>query len=288
MTITRAPINVQTTGKRFNREDLRTSSLGTFGIPSTLSSSLKYPMKHVVIALLCLATMASSAAAQSGSTTVLTSANIYLSGNNTMTSYSGFGQGTAPNLISLLSGTGRVLQFGSVTLSSGISFCSLATPCPPSSPDGPINFPDLTNTALFSSGVISGISAPSSGFLVGVFLGASLPGSAPASLTYTSSSMLQPNFTSLQLGQMFFIGDGQGTAGTQSFFVPDAATRLYLGTADGANNFTGAPGAYDDNTGSYSVRYGISSTTAPEPASIALVAAGLGALALAERRRRRS
>jgi len=42
----------------------------------------------------------------------------------------------------------------------------------------------------------------------------------------------------------FFIGTGKG----KQIEVPPTATRLYMGFAD-AYNFTGAPGAYDDNEG---------------------------------------
>ncbi|MFN5768656.1 MAG: PEP-CTERM sorting domain-containing protein, partial [Pirellulaceae bacterium] len=67
----------------------------------------------------------------------------------------------------------------------------------------------------------------------------------------------------------FYIGDGITSAGViQTFYAPAGATRLFLGIPDGFG-FGGAPGAYDDNDGSYGIRLGINEvpTNVPEPAS---------------------
>lgn len=64
------------------------------------------------------------------------------------------------------------------------------------------------------------------------------------------------NFASLRplVAQVFFIGDGRASDGAiQRFLVPDGATRLYLGVVD-AFAFTGPPGFYGDNAGSFEVR----------------------------------
>lgn len=90
------------------------------------------------------------------------------------------------------------------------------------------------------------------------------------------------------LGQVFYIGDGK-TAGDvfQQFVAPVGATRLFLGIPDGFG-FGGAPGAYDDNDGSYRIRIGINQVPAiPEPETYALMLAGLGVLGAVARRRRR-
>jgi hypothetical protein len=89
------------------------------------------------------------------------------------------------------------------------------------------------------------------GALVGVFLGPGVPKSG-APLAVNSGV----DFTTLspRLQQVFFIGDGKTRAGAlQQFVAPPGATRLALGLADGWS-FVGAPGAYDDNDGSYSIR----------------------------------
>jgi hypothetical protein len=178
----------------------------------------------------------------------------------------------------LNAGTGRVLTFSSVT--GMMTFCPGGT-CATPGPDGPST---LGPSSLNASGRISGINAPSSGFLAGVFLGATLPAAAPTSL---DSVTLTTGFNSLSplLGHQFFICDGRTAANViQQFFIPDGATALYLGIADGFS-FFGNPGAYDDNAGTYSATYSISAnTTVPEPSTVALLGIGLGAFALVRRR----
>jgi hypothetical protein len=131
---------------------------------------------------------------------------------------------------------------------------------------------------------ISGYHGPKS-CLVGVFLDDNNPASStpPAwidySITPTSSSGFSPG-----LAQVFFIGDGltgNGTGVGQDFLAPLGATRLYLGFADGFV-FHGAPGYYDDNSGSLTVT--VTSSGVPEPSTLAMVVAG--ALVIIRRSRR--
>src|SRR6202021_1741293 len=104
---------------------------------------------------------------------------------------------------------------------------------------------------------ISGMMAPGAGYLVGLFVPAGGPaGAAPAALDFTSSG-LGTSFTSLspQLDQVFFIGDGltgNGTGTQQTFNIPTGAVQLWLGISD-AGGYVGAPGAYGDNLGTYTV-----------------------------------
>ena len=214
--------------------------------------------------------------AQSGSAAVNTQMSTYLAGGNVYTTPTPNGGGLSPFEILLAAGTGRILR---VDASGTATFCPGAT-CGTPSPDGP----SIGGTDLNSSGVISGILAPTSGFLAGVFLGPSLPGAAPGRLDF---NVLGTNFLTLSgiaLGQTFFIGDGFGAGSVQQqFFVPDGATRLYLGIADGGG-FVGNPDFYADNVGTYTARYTIS-TAVPEPSTVALVAAGLAALIAIRRRR---
>ncbi len=118
-------------------------------------------------------------------------------------------------------------------------------------------------TVANAYGGISGITIPGGGALVGVFEPASAPvGAAPASLNFT---VIGSNFTTLSplLYQTFYIGDGltgDGSGAVQQFIVPAGATRLFLGISD-APGFDGNPGAYGDNSGTFTASFQISSAS---------------------------
>ncbi|MBX7211632.1 MAG: choice-of-anchor D domain-containing protein [Verrucomicrobiaceae bacterium] len=122
---------------------------------------------------------------------------------------------------------------------------------------------DLTSVGGIS-GYLNGNNTPA---LVGVFLGASQPASAPARLDF-STGALGENFTTLTpaLGQVFFIGDGLTSGGVaQQFFIPAGATRLFFGIPDGNNGtlYHGTPLGWGDNSGSVSLRAVVSSSASP-------------------------
>ena len=126
----------------------------------------------------------------------------------------------------------------------------------------------LPNASYASAyGGISGIKQPGAGALVGVFETSSAPGgSPPATLDFTT---IGNNFTSFApaLNQLFYIGDGltgDGSGSVQQFIVPAGATRLYLGISD-APGFNGAPGAYNDNSGNFTVSFRVSAVGEPLP-----------------------
>ena len=147
-------------------------------------------------------------------------------------------------------------------------------------PDGNAN--TLNDTDINSFNGISGILAPTTLPLLGVFLSDSHTGSesAPSRLDYNAlgydSVSMSPG-----LGQTFFIGDGWNAASDlQNFVVPGGATRLYLGLAD-AGYFTGDPGAYADNEGSFTAD--VQFQTVPAPGALALL--GMGGLIAGRRKR---
>ena len=186
------------------------------------------------------------------SATVQSTGSIYATG----------GGSTPPTMITLPSGATSV-AFNSVTGSittgcastEGCIILNHGTGDNPNDPDGVGAVPAISSNTGTTS--ISGMMAPGAGYLVGLFVPAGGPaGAAPAALDFTSSG-LGTSFTSLspQLDQVFFIGDGltgNGTGTQQTFNIPTGAVQLWLGISD-AGGYVGAPGAYGDNLGTYTV-----------------------------------
>jgi hypothetical protein len=142
---------------------------------------------------------------------------------------------------------------------------------------------------LTSLGGISGYIGPQ-GPLAGVFLDNSVPTSGPPATLNFSPAGIGTDFLTLSplLKQVFYIGDGVTSGNVfQQFVAPAGATRLFFAIPDGFG-FVGAPGAYDDNDGSYQVRVGVNEIPTPaeipEPASFAIWSLGAVGLAFARRR----
>lgn len=217
--------------------------------------------------LAAAALLASSAAAQAAGTTVTVAGQADLYDAVTPGTYDGLNPiainvtGLSALTFSVSSLAGASGNGVSVNIGSGSDF---------SNADGSAH----SGENVFAAGSLSGISAPTSGFLAGVFTGAATV-ATPATINFNTSGT---SFASLSAGlqQTFYIGDGltgNGTGATQTFYVPTGATTLYLGVTD-ACGFNGGPGCYGDNTGGYSVTTQTVSAV-PEPATWALLLSGL-------------
>jgi hypothetical protein len=201
--------------------------------------------------------------------------NIYGAGHSTAPAPGGNGGGSLPPSITV-SGNGH-LTFqvsGQVSYNNGGNYYGA---------DGGVFLGSVTDMDAY--GGLSGIQdATNAFFLVGVFLNDQEPsGTPPPTLDFTDNSFAT---LSPELNQLFFIGDGltaTGTGSEQQFYIPEGATRLFFGFADG-DNFTGLPGTYNDDIGSLNVSYRM--TPVPEPSSLTLLASAgvLGLLCYCRRR----
>jgi hypothetical protein len=224
------------------------------------------------------------------SAAVLSFTDVNIAGTSNLFSASGgaLAGGTAAVQISFGAEAGQLLQFSSVTGSVG--YCNMVG-CTTNGADGGPVPAEWTGTNISATNDgLSGITfIGQQMFLIGVFLDPSFNNTGdPANLpAYNASSVLGSSF-SPGIGQVFFIGDGQGTSGTQTFFVPSTATSLFLGFADGTPMFgslanAAAPAAYNDNQGNLVANFTIA--TVPEPGTLMLLGIGLSGLAFLRRKR---
>ena len=171
------------------------------------------------------------------------------------------GAGTSPPGYVLPSGELRVLTFSSV--SGRVTCCNTQSPAVYNGPEGRADF----STRLDGVGGISGVQSSRAMFLAGVFLGERPPSGSTATRTGTHAPAI---------GQVFYIGTGHSAGKQVEFEVPDGATRLFLGIADGYS-FVGQPSYYGDNAGSFAVAFAVTSPiSAGQPVPIARVSNGCG------------
>src|SRR5579859_3819339 len=235
--------------------------------------------------------------------------NIFEAGLGTPETSAGSNMGFFPQIaVDIIPGAGQTISFNSIGLTGETVKCGTSN-CTATSADGASGLAgNTTGTNITSNTGISGIVFGSREmFLMGVFLtnAAPTPGTQPATVTNVNGSGgYDPDgrtnwfdsSTTYAIGQSFYVGDGRttfcATAGTvcgspQVWFVPSNATALYLGFADGGSSgaFTGAFGAYNDNSGGFTVNVNTSGlTAAPEPGTLALL--GIGFLGLSFLRKR--
>lgn len=214
-------------------------------------------------------------AANATSFTVNGTDSIYNYGGTTV---AGAGS-TTPTEIAISVTPGDFLTFSSVT--------GLVTVTPgsdPFGPHGPDGSPMVFSMNVTGAANLSGMVSSNVGYLAGVFLnGSEGTNPTPPTLDFTSGG-LGESFTSLspQIDQVFFIGDGltgTGSGAVQRFYVPAGATFLVLGIVD-AYGYTGAPGAYFDNSGAFEGDFTVGT---PEPATWALMLAGFAGIGAALR-----
>jgi hypothetical protein len=227
--------------------------------------------------------------------------NIFNAGQGTPT-----GGATLPVELDFVPVAGNVLSFtgpgiasgtavteGTTVMNGSAAVSGCASPiCLTTQPDGNNLGSQPPATNISSTGTtISGIQYTGvEMFLIGVFLGPSLPVSQVASIgDYGTGAVVTPtqgSYTPL-VGQTFYIGDGMTgneTGAIQQFIVPTGATRLFLGFAD-AMFFNGQAAMYNDNGGSLNVNLQIvPAASTPEPGSVAMMALGLAALLIGRKK----
>ena len=169
-------------------------------------------------------------------------ANIFGAGHDVPPAPGGGGPGLLPPVVYLPPGQGRVVTFPSVTGKVNPITGMIGVPdadfVGPAGDGGRFGTTDVQ-----SFGGISGVVHRSNGmFLVGVLLDDTVPQVAPERLDLTARTPSDASFP--EIGQTFLIGDGRGLV----VRVPDGATRLFLGFADGFD-YQGPPGWYNNNDG---------------------------------------
>lgn len=178
--------------------------------------------------------------------TIPATSNIFGAGLSSVPNFGagGTGNGTLPPGVGLPTGTGRTIRL--LDAAGGIRFFPAENPtCPP---DGK----PVAETSWGTWGGLTGPITERRCALAFVFLSddARPPTAPPA---YDSGD-LSDAYIAPEIGQIFQVGDGLTPAGeVQLIFVPDGATRVFLGELARFNDANPEPGWYGDNTGTHEV-----------------------------------
>lgn len=133
----------------------------------------------------------------------------------------GGGAGLLPTELPLDPGAGRVMRV--LDSAGAVTYSDSATSMPT---DG-MDFGDIR---WGSWNALAGPATNRMGQTLGVFLDDTLPATAPPPL---DCGDLEPGGLAPEIGQIFCLGDGLSAFNErQTFFVPDAATRLFVGFAE--------------------------------------------------------
>lgn len=231
------------------------------------------------LALAGLMAAAGASAARASSITVPATADPWLAGMPAGSTASGGDVAPAESPIEvsgLLFIPGTYFTFA---VEGATDHCAAAS-CRLAGPDGDLTEPIASHSAGPENG-ISDIRAPIDS-LIAVFLGPDRPDGlpAPAALDFSTPESRDYDRLSPLLRQVFFIGDGIGSSGSQAVKIPAGATRLFLGTMDGYGWFNNV-GALRVEALNLDIE-----GTAPEPVSLLLFGIGLVAATGMLRRRR--
>jgi hypothetical protein len=250
-------------------------------MPQDIDSRPLFERGLTAAVLIPLAIALSSFAARAATVIVPATTDIWLAGQPSgasVTGYFGTDFGPANSPIAIAIGAGTVLTFSASVSPGGVS---VDTSCFDTTADAGVCYPDEFDYSPGSANGISLAHLPADA-LVGVFLAAGGPsGSTPDALDFTGTGGTSFLTLSPLLDQLFFIGDGltgTGTGSVQRFYAPAGATTLYLAVADSVGSSVGNVGSIIADVTDL--------TAAPEPVELPALAAAVGCMLVAVRRRR--